>query len=121
MISLIYFLITFFLSLIILYIIRSSTIEGLENADCSTEEKKHNSRVYKNSGIIEQQQKNIDDFKSSIEEEITNLSKKVTGFQKSITKNDKDIKTNEIKIKAVAAKAMTAAKSKQKQMDKLSG
>ena len=120
MVSLIKFLIIFFLSLIILNFFKSTTIEGLEKADCSEAEKDQNSRVYKNAGIIEQQQESIKDFKNSIEEKITELSKKITGFQKSIQKNGDGIKSNTARIKSVTSKAVSVAKNKQAQMNKLS-
>jgi len=115
---LIYFIILFFSTIIIINLFKGNTIEGLD--DCSKEEKNQNSRVYKNAGIIQQQQDSIKDFKKTAEDEIQELSKRIDGFQKMISQNTKQISTNDKTIKAVASKAMAAAKAKQAKMDKLS-
>ena len=90
-----------------------------ENMDCSKEKKDQNRRVYKNSGIIQQQQGEINDFKKSAESEIQELSKKIDSFQKTIADNRKKISQQDKQIKSVAVKAKAAATAKQKQMDKL--
>ena len=116
MLILIYFLIVFFLFLIFSYTFNNSIVE---NMDCSKEKKDQNGRVYKNSGIIQQQQEEINDFKKSAESEIQELSKKIDSFQKTIADNRKKISQQDKQIKSVAAKAKAAATAKQKQMDKL--
>ena len=115
---LICFIILFFLIIIIINLFKGNTIEGLD--DCSKEEKNQNSRVYKNTGVIQQQQDSIKDFKKAAEGEIQELSKRIDEFQKMISKNTNQISTNGKTIKAVASKAMSAAKAKQAKMDKLS-
>ena len=118
MLLLIYFIILFFFTIIISHLFKGKILEGL--SDCSDDEKRQNSLVYKNTGVIKHQQADINNFKKKAETEIQELSKRIAGFQKTISKNTRQIKNNDKTIKAIAKKAMNAAKAKQAKMDKLS-
>jgi hypothetical protein len=120
MISLIYFLIVFFMIIILFHFLKPSLIEGVDQ-DCSQAEKNTNSQVYKNAGKIKQQQQAVRDFKTDIESKIKGLSSKIKGFNPKIAKNTLMVQNNELSIKQVVADAQKAAAVKEKEMDKAAG
>jgi hypothetical protein len=116
-----FLLIVLLMGLLLSHFFRSKIKEGLdtsEKSECSASQLDQNDLVYKNAGIIQQQDKTISDFQASVEDEIKDLSDRVTSFHKTITKNATDISNNTMSIKATIRKSVSKNKAKQAEVAK---
>ena len=98
-------LIFFIMYLLIQHFINENIYEGV----CNKEQ----------DAAIEQQQKEIDDFKKSMEGRLSSLKKKVVGFNTQINKNKKDIAANAALIQATVQDVNAAKDKKAKELDAL--
>ena len=116
-----FLLIVLLMGLLLSHFFRSKIKEGLdtsEKSECSASQLDQNDLVYKNAGIIQQQDKTISDFQASVEDEIKDLSDRVTSFHKTITKNATDISNNTMSIKSTIRKSVSKNKAKQAEVAK---
>jgi len=91
-------------------------IEGLAN--CNQDQ---NDLTYKNTATVEQQQKEINDFKKNMETRLSTLQTQVKGFNTQITKNKKDVTKNATTIKSTVKDVNEAKNQKEKELDKAGG
>jgi len=88
--------------LLIQHFINENIYEGVCN-------KEQDAATFNTAATIEQQQKEIDDFKKSMEGRLSSLKKKVVGFNTQINKNKKDIAANAALIKSTVQDVNAAA------------
>jgi peptidoglycan hydrolase CwlO-like protein len=112
--TLILILIFFMMYLIIQHFI--TDIEGLAN--CNQDQ---HDLTYKNTATVEQQQKEINDFKKNMETRLSTLQTQVKGFNTQITKNKKDVTKNATVIKSTVSDINDAKNQKAKELDKAGG
>jgi len=111
------FIVIFFMMYLIIYhLFKNPIVESLAN--CSQDQ---NDLTYQNTATIEQQQKEINDFKKSIEETINKIQKQVKVFDIKLSKNKTKITNNTKSIKSSVSNIHTAALQKEAALDKVSG
>ena len=99
-------LIFFMMYLIIQHFINTD-IEGLVN--CNQDQ---HDLTYKNTATIEQQQKEINDFKKTMQARLSTIQTQVKGFNTQIAKNKKDVATNATTIKSTVKDVNEAKNTK---------
>ena len=112
--TLILILIFFMMYLIIQHFI--TDIEGLAN--CNQDQ---HDLTYKNTATIEQQQKEINDFKKTMQARLSTIQTQVKGFNTQIAKNKKEVATNATTIKSTVKDINEAKNRKAKELDKAAG
>ena len=115
MINFMLILIFFMMYLIIQHFINTD-IEGLVN--CNQDQ---HDLTYKNTATIEQQQKEINDFKKTMQSRLSTIQTRVKGFNTQIAKNKKDVATNATTIKSTVKDVNAAKNEKAKELDKAAG
>ncbi len=110
------FIIIFFMMYLIINHFLSISIEGLAN--CNNDQ---HDLTYKNTATIQQQQSEINDFKSNMQSKIAQLQTQVSGFNAQMTKNAASIATNAKQIKSTVQDIMAAKKQKEKELNKAGG
>jgi len=110
------FVIIFFMMYLIIEHFFMTNKEGLAN--CNTAQ---HDLTYKNTATIQQQQTEIDDFKSNMESQLNSLQSRVKGFNAQISKNSKGIASNATKIKSTVKDVNDAKKQKAKELNKAGG
>ena len=110
------FVIIFFMMYLIIEHFFMTNKEGLAN--CNTAQ---HDLTYKNTATIQQQQTEIDDFKSNMESQLNSLQSQVKGFNAQISKNAKGIASNATKIKSTVKDVNEAKKRKAKELNKAGG
>ncbi len=110
------FIIIFFMMYLIIEHFFMTNKEGLAN--CNTAQ---HDLTYKNTATIQQQQTEIDDFKSNMESQLNSLQSRVKGFNAQISKNSKGIASNATKIKSTVRDVNDAKKQKAKELNKAGG
>ncbi len=110
------FVIIFFMMYLIIKHFFMTNKEGLAN--CNTAQ---HDLTYKNTATIQQQQTEIDDFKSNMESQLNSLQSRVKGFNSQISKNAKGIASNATKIKSTVKDVNDAKKRKAKELNKAGG
>ncbi len=110
------FVIIFFMMYLIIEHFFMTNKEGLAN--CNTAQ---HDLTYKNTATIQQQQTEIDDFKSNMESQLNSLQSRVKGFNAQISKNSKGIASNATKIKSTVRDVNDAKKQKAKELNKAGG
>ena len=108
-------LIFFMMYLIIQHFINTD-IEGLAN--CNQDQ---HDLTYKNTATIEQQQKEINDFKKTMQSRLSTIQTQVKGFNTQIAKNKKEVATNATTIKSTVKDINEAKNRKAKELDKAAG
>ncbi len=108
-------LIFFMMYLIIQHFINTD-IEGLAN--CNQDQ---HDLTYKNTATIEQQQKEINDFKKTMQTRLSTIQTQVKGFNTQIAKNKKEVATNATTIKSAVKDVNDAKNRKAKELDKAAG
>ena len=108
-------LIFFMMYLIIQHFINID-IEGLAN--CNQDQ---HDLTYKNTATIEQQQKEINDFKKTMQARLSTIQTQVKGFNTQIAKNKKEVATNATTIKSTVKDINEAKNRKAKELDKAAG
>jgi septal ring factor EnvC (AmiA/AmiB activator) len=116
MTSLILFLTFLMMYLIIQHFMGTTIIEGLSSCDSDQHD-----LTYKNTATIEQQQKEIADFKKSIKSRLAVLQTQITGFNISIQKNKAAVAKNATTIKSTVKDINDARKKKAKELNAVSG
>jgi len=107
------FVIIFFMMYCIIEHFFMTNKEGLAN--CNTAQ---HDLTYKNTATIQQQQTEIDDFKSNMESQLNSLQSRVKGFNAQISKNSKGIASNATNIKSTVKDVNAAKKQKAKELNK---
>ena len=115
MINFILILIFIMMYLIIQHFINTD-IEGLVN--CNQDQ---HDLTYKNTATIEQQQKEINDFKKTMQSRLSTIQTRVKGFNTQIAKNKKDVAKNATTIKSTVKDVNEAKNEKAKELDKAAG
>jgi len=110
------FIIIFFMMYLIIQHLMYATKEGLAN--CSSDQ---HELTYKNTATIQQQQNEINDFKSSMLSQLNTLKSQIQGFNTQMTKNATSIAANAKKIKSTVQDVNNAKKQKEKALNKAGG
>jgi len=110
------FVIIFFMMYLIIQHFMYSTKEGLAN--CNSDQ---HDLTYKNTATIQQQQNEINDFKSSMLSQLNSLKSEVQGFNAKMSKNASNIADNAKKIKSTVQDVNQAKKQKEKELNKAGG
>ena len=106
--------------LILHSILKTSTIEGLEEkteGSCSPDKA---DLTYKNAATTEQQQTEIKNFQDDMKAQLKELEDKVNAFNAGIAINKVGIASNTALIKSSVGKVQDASAAKEKELDKLS-
>lgn len=105
-------LIFFIMYLLIQHFINENIYEGVCN-------KEQDAATFNTAATIEQQQKEIDDFKKSMEGRLSSLKKKVVGFNTQININGSGVSKNATSIKSTVQDVNAAKDKKAKELDAL--
>jgi vacuolar-type H+-ATPase subunit I/STV1 len=105
-------LIFFIMYLLIQHFINENIYEGVCN-------KEQDATTFNTAATIEQQQKEIDDFKKSMEGRLSSLKKKVVGFNTQINENVTGVSKNAALIKSTVQDVNAAKDKKAKELDAL--
>jgi hypothetical protein len=96
------------------------TYEGLAKASVCSKDEDEDDLTYQNRATIEQQQKELDDFKKNIEGRLSELQTKVKGFKTRIKKNGTSVAANASHIQSTVKDVNNAKNQKAKELDALS-
>ena len=110
------FVIIFFMMYLIIEHFLMTNKEGLANCDTAQHD-----LTYKNTATIQQQQIEIDDFKTNMESQLNSLQSRVKGFNTQIAKNTTGIADNATKLKSTVKDVNNAKKQKAKELNKAAG
>ncbi len=106
------FVIIFFMMYLIIQHFINTDIEGLANCN-----QNQHDLTYKNTATIEQQQKEINDFKKTMQARLSTIQTQVKGFNTQIAKNKKEVATNATTIKSTVKDVNEAKNTKAKELD----
>jgi Zn-dependent metalloprotease len=109
-------LLIFCIMFIFLQNLLKSSKEGLENCDSAT-----NNTSYKNNAKIQQQQKEMNNFKDVIKSKISALKAQISSWNVTIKTNSKKITNNTNKIKKTVQSVQKAKKQKEKELNDAGG
>ena len=110
------FIIIFLMMYLIIQHFLSYSQEGLAN--CNPDQ---HDLTYQNTATIQQQQTEMNNFKSSMESSLNDLKSQVLGFNTEISKNTTNIAANAKKIKSTVQDIQAAKKQKQAALNKAAG
>ena len=109
-------LLIFCIMFIFLQNLLKSSKEGLENCDSAA-----NNTSYKNNAKIQEQQKEMNNFKDTIKSKIGALKSQISSWNASIKTNSKKITNNTDKIKETVQNVQKAQKKKEKELNDAGG